>query len=63
MDFYHTWVYIHIFNTKWFIWTFVIFIFALNFISPILVWLVMNSKGLPFLRKREAQGENNQSKS
>ncbi|HYK72925.1 MAG TPA: hypothetical protein VEV44_07315 [Pseudoneobacillus sp.] len=54
MDLYHSWIYIHILNTKWFIWTIVIAIFVLNFIGPILIWLVMNSKGIPFLRKKEA---------
>lgn len=51
MDLYHSWIYENILNTKWFVWTIVIGVFTFNFLGPILVWFVMNSKSIPFLHK------------
>ncbi|HLO11677.1 MAG TPA: hypothetical protein VK190_05410 [Pseudoneobacillus sp.] len=55
MDYYHSWIYEHIFNTRWFIWTIVVSVFSLNFLGPILIWLVMNSKSLPFIPQKKEQ--------
>ncbi|WP_102347534.1 hypothetical protein [Bacillus sp. Marseille-P3661] len=51
MDLYHSWIYIHILNTKWFIWSIVVMVFGFNFLGPILVWYIMNSKKLPIIKK------------
>lgn len=51
MDIYHSWLYQQVLNTKWFVWIVVIGIFAFNFLGPILVWFVMNSKSIPILNK------------
>lgn len=51
MDFYHSWVYVNFLNTKPFIWTVVIGVFAFNILGPILVWFVMNSKGIPIVSR------------
>lgn len=42
MDMYHTWLYQKLFNTQWFMWTIVYLVFALNVLSPFIVWFVMN---------------------
>jgi hypothetical protein len=51
MDLYHSWIYVHVLNTTPFLWTVVISVFAFNFLGPILVWFVMNSKSIPILNK------------
>lgn len=50
MDFYHWWIYENIFNTSWFMWTFVILIFGLNIFSFVIIWMIMNGKSLSFLK-------------
>jgi hypothetical protein len=57
MNWYHSWIYEHILNTKWFMWSFVITVFALNFLGPILIWFVMNSKKIPLVRKKQQSNE------
>ncbi len=39
-----TWFYRYILNSTWFLWTVTVLIIALNFLSPLLVWLVMAGK-------------------
>ncbi len=53
MDIYHTWIYVNILNQEWFIWTIITMVFLLNFLAPIHIWLVMNSKSMPFLKKKK----------
>lgn len=51
MDWYHTWIYTHVINSNWFLWSVVIIIFAFNFIAPILMWLIMSSN-ISFKKKK-----------
>jgi hypothetical protein len=44
MDWYHMWIYTHLINTKWFLWTAVVFIFSLNILAPLLMWIITSSK-------------------
>lgn len=53
MNFYHWWIYTHILNATWFVWTIVVFVFLFNVIGPILIWLRINSKSIPFLQKKQ----------
>lgn len=55
MNFYHWWIYIHILNAPWFIWSIVIFVFLFNIFGPILIWLRINSRPLPFFHKKQKQ--------
>jgi hypothetical protein len=51
---YHSWVYIHIINTPWFMWTIVSITFGFNFLLPLIVWYVFSSRRprIPFFLKR-----------
>ncbi|MEQ2528304.1 hypothetical protein EKG37_03995 [Robertmurraya yapensis] len=51
MDLYHSWLYQHVLNTGWFIWTIVVAVFLLNIIAPILIWYLMSEKKIPFIRR------------
>ena len=51
MDLYHSWFYEYILNTPYFLWTVVVFVFGFNFLGPVLVWFVMNSKSIPLLHR------------
>ena len=53
MDFYHSWIYINILNAKWFIWTIVVMILAFNILAPIIVWIVINGKKMPFMKNKD----------
>ncbi|MFS0862475.1 hypothetical protein [Fredinandcohnia sp. 179-A 10B2 NHS] len=55
MDLYHSWLYIHVLNTTWFVWAVVIIVFGFNLIAPIIIWFVMNGRriNIPFMRKKE----------
>lgn len=56
MDYYHWWIYVYIFNTKWFVWSVVLIVFAFNLLGFVLLWLVMNSKSiLPQKGKKKKQ--------
>ena len=56
----HSWVYIHIINTKWFVWGIVIIVSALNIVGPIILWLIVNGKPIPFISKiSRKNGEGN----
>ncbi|WP_318505428.1 hypothetical protein [Bacillus sp. T3] len=57
MDFYHWWIYRNILNAQWFVWSVVIFIFIFNFLGPVLMWLTINSKPLPFFTKKQKDEE------
>jgi small-conductance mechanosensitive channel len=57
MDFYHWWIYKNIFNATWFIWTIVIIVFAFNLLGPILIWFRINSRPLPFMKKKQKDGK------
>ncbi|MEQ6390024.1 hypothetical protein RZN22_11925 [Bacillaceae bacterium S4-13-58] len=50
MDFYHWWIYENVFNTTWFMWTFVILIFGVNIFSFVIIWMIMNGRSLSFLK-------------
>jgi len=58
MDFYHSWLYIYIFNTKYFVWTIVIVIGLLNLLSPILLWFVFNGKQIWKGKKEKGNSKN-----
>lgn len=51
MDFYHSWIYVHLLNTATFVWIIVIAVFSFNFAGLALVWFVMNSKSIPILNR------------
>lgn len=53
MDFYHSWIYINILNAKWFIWTIVVIVLGFNILAPILVWIVINGKKMPFMKNKK----------
>ncbi|MBD3920919.1 hypothetical protein H8B09_19290 [Paenibacillus sp. PR3] len=42
MDLYHSWFYQKLLNTQWFLWTVVYIVLGLNFLAPVIVWLLMN---------------------
>lgn len=42
MEFYSTWLYRHVLNAEWAIWTFVVTIMVFNLLSPIFIWMIMN---------------------
>jgi hypothetical protein len=44
MDFYHSWLYLDVIDTKWFLWIIVGGILGLNLIGPVMVWMIFNSK-------------------
>ncbi|MDQ8734942.1 hypothetical protein [Paenibacillus sp. LHD-38] len=44
MDFYHSWIYQHVINTEWFMWSVVYLVLGINVLSPVLVWYAMNGK-------------------
>jgi hypothetical protein len=54
MSFYHSWIYETILNTRWFMWTIVVTVLALNIISPILIWFVTSSKKLSFTKDKQS---------
>lgn len=58
MDFYHFWLYTHLLNTKWFLWTVIWMIFGFNIIGPIIVWYVMNGIQLPFTKGKKKRETN-----
>ena len=60
MDFYHSWIYESILNAKWFIWSIVVIVLVSNFLGPLLVWFVVNSKAMPFKKKEKKEKSANQ---
>ncbi|MDF2937426.1 MAG: hypothetical protein K0Q90_2799 [Paenibacillaceae bacterium] len=40
----NSWFYRYILNSSWFLWTVTVLIIALNFLAPVLVWLIMAGK-------------------
>jgi hypothetical protein len=44
MDLYHSWIYMGLLNTKWFVWIIVSLVFAVNILAPILMWLIMSGR-------------------
>jgi hypothetical protein len=54
MNFYHSWIYESILNTRWFMWTIVVTVLALNITSPILIWFVTSSKKLSFTKDKQS---------
>ena len=60
MDFYHSWIYVNIINTEWFVWGIVVFVVAANFLGPIILWFVISGRPLPFIsKKKDQQADNN----
>ncbi|WP_186445792.1 hypothetical protein [Paenibacillus cremeus] len=46
MDFYHSWVYMYVINTEWFMWTVVYTVLAVNILSPLIAWYVIRGRKL-----------------
>lgn len=44
MDFYHSFIYLSILNTEWFMWIIVGSVLGINFIAPVIVWYLLNGK-------------------
>lgn len=59
MNLYHTWIYQNVLNTEWFVWGIVIFIFAFNILSPILLWRVVTSKKMSIMKRSKKEPANN----
>lgn len=53
MNLYHLWIYEHILNTRWFVSSIVYFLFVINMLGPILIWLIMSGKKIPFIQKKK----------
>jgi len=56
VNFYHTWIYQHILNAPWFVWTIVVIILGLNLLFPVLVWGIMSGVPIIKLRKKKKKG-------
>ncbi|MDQ6422434.1 hypothetical protein RB620_23670 [Paenibacillus sp. LHD-117] len=59
MDFYHSWFYMHVLNTKWLLWTIVASVLAAHLLLPIIIWYTTAGKN--WIRKfrnyrRQRQG-------
>lgn len=48
MDFYHSWIYEHVINSKYLIWSIVIFVMAFNILAPFVLWLTFSGRKLKF---------------
>ncbi|WDL98534.1 hypothetical protein [Alicyclobacillus sp. ALC3] len=44
MDVYHSWIYVYILNTTWMVRAILYATFALNILSPILVWFIFRGQ-------------------
>lgn len=44
MDIYHSWLYEHVLNTEWFMWTMVFAVLGTNVAAPVLLWYYLNGK-------------------
>lgn len=49
---YRTWLYEHILNTEWMIWTIVIIVFAFNLLAPIILYFSLAEKKPKFPFKK-----------
>lgn len=56
MNFYESWVYRHILNTLWFTWTLVVLIFGVNFLMPLILWLLLSGKKLSWKPFKKQSG-------
>ncbi|MGG1514104.1 hypothetical protein ABE504_01745 [Paenibacillus oryzisoli] len=44
MDFYHSFIYLSVLNTEWFMWIIVSAVLGINFLAPVLVWYSLRGK-------------------
>lgn len=44
MGLYSSWVYIHVLNAYWFVWSVVIFVFVANAVAPLVLWFILRDK-------------------
>ncbi|MWC27739.1 hypothetical protein [Paenibacillus sp. MMS18-CY102] len=44
MDLYHSWIYMKVVNTSWFMWSFVGVVLGLNMLTPLIIWYIINRK-------------------
>jgi len=56
MDFYHSWIYTHVLNTAWFMWTVVFSVLGINLLAPVIVWyFLIGRKLLEQVRARKKE--------
>ena len=60
MDLYHSWLYVHVFNTTWFVWGIVILVGVINFLAPVILWFLFNGKPMPFIGQKNKRDQNDQ---
>lgn len=53
MDFYHSWIYVYIFNATWFLWMMVVIVLGGNILAPVIIWFLMSGRGMPFTRNKK----------
>jgi len=53
MDFYHSWLYQYILNSRWFLWMLVGAILGLNILGPLIYWRATSSKKI--LNKKNSE--------
>ncbi|MFD0672164.1 hypothetical protein [Cohnella sp. GCM10027633] len=56
MDVYHAWIYVHMLNTEWFMWTLVLSALGTNVAAPFLLWYYLNKRNKKN-KKPPAQGQ------
>lgn len=44
MNAYHTWIYEHVLNTRWFLFSIVWTVFILNVTAPVWVWFLFSGR-------------------
>lgn len=44
LSFYHNWIYEYVLNTSWFLWVFVVLVLVVNFLGPVILWIIMSGK-------------------
>lgn len=53
VDLYHQWWYVHVLNTRGFVWTVSVFVLGVNILAPVLLWAVF--RGKPLWNKEQMQ--------
>ncbi|EFM10607.1 conserved hypothetical protein [Paenibacillus curdlanolyticus YK9] len=56
MDLYHSWIYMKVINTSWFMWSLVSVVLGLNLLTPLIIWYIINRKRLTkFMQQAKAR--------
>ncbi|MFC5447133.1 hypothetical protein [Paenibacillus aestuarii] len=46
MDFYHSVIYMYVFNTEWFMWIVVSVVLAVNILVPVFIWYYFKGRSI-----------------